>query len=66
MNDHEGLSQKATDILEHQFVALPIEAACEVVYVLQKVYHVDRLKIKECLGELINKRLIAVEKPEIC
>ncbi|KPA12448.1 pilus assembly protein [Candidatus Magnetomorum sp. HK-1] len=35
LNDHEELSSKAADILEHQTVVLPIEAACEVVYVLQ-------------------------------
>ena len=38
LNDHEELSSKAAQILEHQFVTLPVEAACEVVYVLQKVY----------------------------
>ncbi|MCD6535358.1 MAG: PIN domain-containing protein [Deltaproteobacteria bacterium] len=65
LNDHEELSQKATDILEHQSTILPIEAACEVVYVLQKVYHVDRTKIKQCLEELVNEQLIIIEKPKI-
>jgi len=29
LDDHQELSPKAADILEHQIVILPIEAACE-------------------------------------
>ena len=39
LDDHTELSPKAAEILEqHRRVILPIEVACEVVYVLQKVY----------------------------
>lgn len=65
LNDHEELSSKAADILEHQLVTLPVETACEVVYVLQKVYQVDRPEIHRCLGQLIEEQIIAVEKPEV-
>ncbi len=65
LNDHEELSRKAADILEHQSVMLPIEAACEVVYVLQKVYGVNREEIRQKLSELVNERLLTVEKTEI-
>jgi len=37
LDDHTELSPKAAEILEQQSVTLPMEAACEVVYVLQKV-----------------------------
>ena len=37
LDDHPDLSAKAADILEQNTVTLPIEVACEVVYVLQKV-----------------------------
>lgn len=37
LDDHAELSAKATEIIEQQAVTLPMEAACEVVYVLQKV-----------------------------
>jgi len=65
LNDHEELSQKAADILEHQTVMLPIEAAYEVVYVLQKVYGVNREQIRCKLSDLVNERLIRVEKREV-
>jgi len=45
LDDHAKLSPKAAEILERQMVTLPIEVACEVVYVLQKVYVVDRKDI---------------------
>ncbi len=35
LNDHAELSPKAAEILEQQTATLPIEVACEVVYVLQ-------------------------------
>ena len=41
LDDHTELSQKAADMLGQQNVTLPLEVACEVVYVLQKVYAVD-------------------------
>jgi predicted nucleic-acid-binding protein len=65
LNDHEELSQKAADILEHQTVILPIEAACEVVYVLQKVYGVNREQIQRQLSELVHERLLTLEKTEV-
>lgn len=65
LDDHEELSPRSTDILEHQLVILPMEAACEVVYVLRKVYGVDRPHIRHHLQELISERLIAVEKTAV-
>jgi predicted nucleic acid-binding protein len=35
LDDHVELSAKAQEILEQQVVTLPMEVACEVVYVLQ-------------------------------
>jgi predicted nucleic-acid-binding protein len=65
LDDHAELSSKAADILEHQSVILPMEAACEVVYVLQKVYKVDRDKIHQHLSELINEQLVFIEKSDV-
>lgn len=42
-----------------------MEAACEVVYVLQKVYTVDREQIQQYLSELVNRQLVAVEKSDV-
>lgn len=65
LDDHAELSAKAAAILERQSVTLPIEAACEVVYVLQKVYAVNREEIRQLLTDLLNEALVNMEKPEV-
>ena len=65
LDDHPELSTAAAAILEQQTVILPIEVACEVVYVLQKVYAVDREEIRQQLGNLLNENLIEMEKPSV-
>lgn len=65
LDDHAELSAKAADILEQEKVVLPIEAACEVVYVLQKVYAVAREEIRQLLTDLLTEALVAMEKPEV-
>jgi predicted nucleic-acid-binding protein len=65
LDDHDELSEKAAAILENQTVSLPIEAACEVVYVLQKVYSVNRQEIRRLLTGLLSESLVSMEKPEI-
>jgi predicted nucleic-acid-binding protein len=63
LNDHPQLSQQAADFLEQQTVLAPIEVVCEVVYVLQKVYHVSREEIHRKLSDLVAESLITLEKP---
>ncbi|KPA09188.1 pilus biogenesis protein [Candidatus Magnetomorum sp. HK-1] len=65
LNDHKELSPKAAEIIENQLVVLPIEAACEVVYVLKKVYHVDKSDIEDKLSKLVNEGLIDLDKPDV-
>ncbi|MEZ5600002.1 MAG: hypothetical protein R3F36_02840 [Candidatus Competibacteraceae bacterium] len=65
LDDHAELSAKATEIIELQAVTLPMEAACEVVYVLQKVYAVERKDIQRQLGALLNETLVNMEKPAV-
>ncbi|MCT7981657.1 PIN domain-containing protein [Laspinema olomoucense] len=65
LNDHEILSAKAAEIIENNRVNLPIEVACEVVFVLQKVYQVEREKIQEVLSHLIEEDLVCLEKPKL-
>jgi predicted nucleic-acid-binding protein len=65
LDDHVELSAEAAAILEQQTVTLPIEAACEVVYVLQKVYAVNREEIRQLLTGLLNEALVDMEKPEV-
>jgi predicted nucleic-acid-binding protein len=65
LDDHPVLSQKAAEVIEQQSVTLPIEAACEVVYVLQKVYSVERSQIQQQLSDLLNQQLILIEKRDV-
>lgn len=65
LDDHEELSPKAADILEQQEVTLPIEVACEVVYVLQKVYAIDRGEIQQQLSGLLDEKLVNMERPAV-
>ena len=65
LDDHAELSPRAAEILEQQEVTLPMEAACEGVYVLQKVYEVDRDTISQQLSELVTEGLVRMEKPGV-
>jgi predicted nucleic-acid-binding protein len=65
LDDHPVLSLKAAMIIEQQSVTLPVAAACEVVYVLQKVYSVDRPQIQKTLSDLLNQQLVFIEKPNL-
>lgn len=65
LNDEEKLSNSAAEILENNKVILLLSVVCEVVFVLQKVYQVERYKIQEVLQKLIEEELVFLEKPEI-
>lgn len=65
LNDHQELSSKAAEILEQQTVILPIEVACEVVYVLQKIYNVNRKDIQQQLTNLLNENIVTMQKPVV-
>jgi len=64
LNDHPELSMRAAEILEDHDVVVPAEVICEVVYVLQKVYHAAREHIKIKLSDMVSEGLITVEKPD--
>ena len=65
LDDHAELSAKAAEIIEQQTVILPMEVACEVVYVLQKVYAVERQEIQRQLRALLGEGLVNMEKPAV-
>ena len=65
LDDHVELSAKAQEILEQQVVTLPMEVACEVVYVLQKVYAVERAEIQHQLERLLAETSVTMEKPTV-
>lgn len=65
LDDHAELSPKAAEILEQHTVMLPLEVACEVVYVLQKVYTIDRKEIQQQLSQLLDEEWVIMEKPAV-
>ena len=54
LNDSDNLSEKAAEILENNMVFLPNEVIAEIVYVLEKVYKVEKKKINIALLELFE------------
>lgn len=60
LEDVPELSKKASEILETNEIFIPNEVFAEIVYVLEKVYEVDREEISSTLTELINTQNINV------
>jgi len=51
LDDHESLSAKAAEIIDHENVFASTEVICEVVYVLCGVYKVAREEVAALLME---------------
>ena len=45
LNDHEGFSPQAKEIIDTHIVEIPIEVLCEVIYVLTGYYKIDRQNV---------------------
>lgn len=52
--DNEELAKKAAEIIENNKIFLPFEVMAEVVYVLEKVYKIERAEICRSLKELLK------------
>jgi len=61
LNDSDDLSERAAEILENNMVFLPNEVIAEIVYVLEKVYKVEKKKISSLLLELFEYSNLQVE-----
>jgi predicted nucleic-acid-binding protein len=64
LDDHEELSKKARDIIDNNFVEIPIEVLCEVIYVLTSVYNVGRNDINTELHKFFERTLCALPHRE--
>ena len=64
LSDNADLSAKAEVIIDNNSIYLPIEVLCEVVYVLEKVYSVDRIDISKEITDIINNLDITVPSKE--
>ena len=65
LNDHEDLSNKATNIIENNDILLPNEVVAEIVYVLEKVYGAKNDEISDILLELFRYENIIVDDLEV-
>lgn len=65
LNDVEELSEKAEEIIENNDVFVPNEVIAEVVYVLEKVYKVERIEIYNYLTEFFEKQNISVPDKDV-
>ena len=54
LNDHSELSPKAKKIIGENAVETPIEVLCEVVYVLARIYKIDRKDIADTLMDFYS------------
>ena len=65
LNDIEDQAIIATNYLEQQKVNIPTEVIAEIVYVLEKVYKINRKKISSKLGSLILYPNIEIENKDV-
>ncbi|HBC86153.1 MAG TPA: pilus assembly protein [Lentisphaeria bacterium] len=65
LDDHPLLSAKAAKQIESNQVFIPSEVVCEVVYVLEKVYSVERIEIMDKLTSLMESPHVSVFNIEI-
>ena len=65
LNDTESLADKATELLENNDVYIPNEVIAEIVYVLEKVYKVNRKDISYSLIELFNYKNLDVDDIDV-
>jgi predicted nucleic-acid-binding protein len=54
LQDNIDLSNKAKEIIEDNNIFIPTEVIAEIVYVLEKVYSVNRKEINKILSELLS------------
>ena len=54
LDDDPVLSNKASTIIENRYITIPFEVVTEIVYVLEKLYHVSRDDIYDSLVDILN------------
>ena len=62
LNDDKVMADEAERIITEGSVYVTIEVIAEVVYVLNKVYSIERNKIKSCLLEFVSEVDVSEEQ----
>ncbi|MEQ8169314.1 MAG: PIN domain-containing protein [Candidatus Eremiobacterota bacterium] len=65
LDDIEELANKAAHILENNELFIPNEIISEVVYVMEKVYKINRKDIQKSLIEFLNYENINTQDREL-
>lgn len=65
LDDHPEQSDMANHLIENENILIPYEVIAEIVYVLQKVYKVDRSTISEILLDLFEYDNFIINNKEI-
>ena len=65
LQDIEELFNKAVEVIETEEIYMPNEVMAEVVYVLEKVYKVDRKAIEQALVNLILYTNISLNNKDL-
>lgn len=65
LNDNEEMAAQAESIFNEDSVYIPMEVLAEVVYVLLKVYQVDRKTICETVVDLLNMPNVQTVNKEV-
>ncbi len=54
LEDNEELASQAAEIIDNNEINLPIEVLSEVIYVLSKVYKMERKDISAIMSDFLN------------
>ena len=65
INDNKEMARKVTGFISENQVLARNEVLAEIVYVLQKVYKIDKIRICNFLFDLIENDIIKVENKDI-
>lgn len=63
LNDHEEMASEAEKVIKSHTVLVTIEVVAEVIYVLKRVYAIDRGEIKESILGFLAE--VQVEEREV-
>lgn len=65
LDDNKEMADKASEIIENRSIYILEEILAEVVYVLEKVYKMERSKISQTISEFLEFDNIFIDNKEI-
>lgn len=65
LNDNKEQADNAAELFENKIIFIPTEVVAEIVYVLQKVYKVEKGEICESLSALFSYQNVQVSDDKV-